>query len=137
MLPRQGPCVFSVPAFQNVSIAAGTTLTAPQFTWPRPLFCTSILLVPKSGLVTDLALLELSILDETLQPIFFDSSGNAGGYAMPALAMSGLNAYSPFPVQRPVRGADQWTPSVFNRGGAAIAVASLCFFFEEGDAAAA
>ncbi len=128
MLPKVGPVLYIVPGSSNVSIGAGTTLLLP-FKWPSARFVTGLLVLPLSGVPADAARLEVAITDETQQQIIADGFG--GTFAAPGLAMSGLVAWNPLPLQRPVAAGDPWGISVANVGAAPITLAALVLYFEE------
>lgn len=140
--PRIGPIAFKVGALSQ-SIAAGSSLGPVLFRWPRPLFVTGMVLVPRSGDRADMAGLRINIVDETQQQIFL-SGDNSNNY-MNALGATGLVTLDPtfedlikvgpLALQRPVAAGDQWFITIQNGGSNAV-IPELSFCFEEGVQAA-
>lgn len=140
MQPQVGPVRFRVVDVET-SLAVGASVGPVRFRWPRPLFVTSLLLLPRSGARADMAALQLAIEDETQQQIV--SSGDGSTIQAPGLALSGqtplngplvagLNLGRPFTLQRPVNTGDLWLITVRNVGGAGAITPELFFDFEDG-----
>lgn len=141
MQPAVGPVRFRVRGVE-APIFTGSVLGPVEFRWPRALFVTSLLLLPKSGARPDLAQLSIEIEDETQQQIV--SSGNGQNQAAAALALNGqtpigpmltdLVLARPFAIQRPVNTGDKWYITIRNAaGGIALTVTpELYFDFEDG-----
>lgn len=140
MQPKLGPVCFRVTDADS-EIAAGSSLGPIRFRFPRALFVTSVLLLPRSGVRADMAALRLSIEDETQQQIF--SSGDGTTNETTALSLMGLRPINgpfvadlliarPFALQRPVNTGDLWLVTIQNTGAAPI-TPELIFGFEDGE----
>lgn len=128
---QSGPMIYAPAPFQGLSIAAGATFTYVYY-WPKPVFIVGVTMVTRSGLASDLALLEFGFTDETQDQFSSDGSGQPGSNAAPSLALVGLaDPSTPYPMQRPVIGGDRWVLSMFNRGGATIVLGGLYFYLED------
>jgi hypothetical protein len=128
LIPRVGPALFSVAGFAGQTIGAGASLGPVAFQWPRMLFCTGLLVLPRSGSAVDLAALSVRIQDESFADMFSDGQIL---FRAPALALQGFGL-RPFPLQRPVMTADEWRITVTNASGAGIDLACVALLFEEG-----
>lgn len=130
--PRVGPVLFSVPAFDLVTIPAASEIGPTLFRFPRALFVTGVLLLPDSGLRTEAASLRVRIQDATFQDLISDGQGFT--FDAPSLAMGGMGAefgLRPFAMQQPVAAGDEWFFTVSNRSAADILSGALLIYFEE------
>lgn len=139
MQPTKGPVRYKVSEIEQ-SIAAGSSLGPIKFRWPRAVFVTSLLLLPRSGLSVDMAGLRLTIEDETQQQIFASGDGSANygaalgdtGLVTLAPLMTTLVKAAPFALQRPVNVGDLWLVTIANVGVNAV-TPELLFSFDEAD----
>lgn len=123
----QSAVCYNVPAFANLAILAGATAGPFTFTFPRPVFVESMLVIPRAGTTAIAALLEIAISDENQQQIFADGQNDA---FTPLLQLQG-QAFNRFPVQRPLAALDKWLISITNNDAATQTVAALMFFFRD------
>lgn len=133
----RGPAIYSLSSFQGVAVPAGGSVGPSAFRWPRDLFVTGLLLVPRSGDPADLANLQLRIQDATYQDLIGDGQGasfSADGAALHGIAI-GLVAwpnFRRFELQAPVAVGDEWMFTVTSKAGAPITLAGLYAYFDEG-----
>jgi hypothetical protein len=128
MQPRVGPVLFSVRGISGVAVPNGSEVGPITFQFPRALFVTGLLLLPRSGSQADLAKLQLRIQDELQADMISDGSVL---FEFGGLAMHG-RCFRPYPLQRPVLDGDEWRFTVGNDGAAPITVATLAIIVEEG-----
>lgn len=128
------PLLFTVAGVSGETIAPGASLGPVRFRWPEDGICTGLLVVPRSGLASDLGGLSLAITDEESNQLIVDDG--IGGELSP-LAFGGLELpfwpgfplLRPCPLKRPLFAGDFWSFTVRNGNAGAVA-SNLYLFFE-------
>lgn len=143
-IPQRGALCIIVPGISNVPITNGTTGNRITYQWPRRIKLTEMMIVPTSGLKTDLAQLSMSIYDEK-GDLISTGQQQAGQAAVPLLQLFGVNplvlhltgwtwapAWKDF--TRVVRGGERWQFQITNaKAGGGSITPVLAFNFEELD----
>lgn len=141
---RTGPQAYTVPDFSGLAVAAlaaGEPGDSGVFTfrWPRPVFWTGLIVVPRGDSAlgspeVEQANLAIEIQDEQSKQIITDTRGadslRVKPFAAPALAMAGLRGQV-FPFQRPIGEDVEYRFRVRNYAAVAITIAAVMLFFDE------
>lgn len=138
MLPRVGPFSYSVTGITDVSVGAGSSVGPITFRFPRAVFVTGLVMIPRSGARADLAALRLRVQDESFAELVSDGRGVKLETGM--LGLAGLTVVGPafqelelvraFALQRPLQVHDTWHFTVSNVGSGAV-TPELHIQFEE------
>jgi hypothetical protein len=142
MTPKYGPSVWKVARLSDQVVApAGGVLGPVSFYFPRSVFVDSILILPTTGLRTDMAKLSVRIEDETSADIIADGQG---GHEASLLSVFGttllvgpmfddLVLKRPFAVQRPVLSGDEWLFTITNDDPLLELQVEALIYFKEGE----
>lgn len=145
MIVTEGSQVWKVPGTDGLVLAVAAAVGSPSVSaalpwrWPRPVKCTGVLVIPRANAVATmqqkLAMASVSIIDETGNPIIFDTRATLRG-TNNAPASAGLLAlqgrgFAPFALQRPVNVQRQWQFYLQNDDPANVIVIAGIFLYWE------
>lgn len=131
-LPEHGPTILSIPGISGVSVAAGTTGSLVSYRWPGRYVLSSWILIPRSGLKADAALLSIAMSDDSGQQLVTDGQGlGANSNVVPSFSLAGIGGPFPLktnwnwsprwqPLSRIVGAGDVWQFQITNDAGGAI-----------------